>query len=164
MNDRNYRKLGVPLDHILDGVRTVHEMGFWLEIVTLVIPGFNDSDAELRDAAQFIKGLSPDIPWHVTAFHKDYRMQDSDNTDARTLLRATEIGYSEGLRYVYPGNLPGQVGEYEHTCCPTCRHLLIERIGYVILDYQLTDDGKCPHCQTPIPGIWPQSKAAVRTN
>ncbi len=163
MNDKNYRKLGAPLAHILDGVRMVHEMRFWLEIVTLVIPGFNDSDAELRDAAQFIKALSPDIPWHVTAFHKDYKMQDPDNTDARTLFRATEIGYREGLRYIYPGNLPGQVGDYEHTYCPTCRHLLIERIGYVILDYQLTDDGKCPRCQTPIPGIWPQSKADVRT-
>jgi pyruvate formate lyase activating enzyme len=163
MNDKNYRKLGAPLVHILDGVRMVHEMGFWLEIVTLVIPGFNDSDDELRDAAQFIKSLSPDIPWHVTAFHKDYRMRDPDNTSTPTLLRAADIGRREGLRYVYAGNLPGQVGEYENTYCPNCRHRLIERTGYVILDYQLTDDGKCPRCNTPIAGIWPRSKAAVRT-
>jgi len=162
MNDKNYRKLGAPLDHILDGIRMVHAMGFWLEIVTLVIPGFNDSDGELRDAAQFIKGLSPDIPWHVTAFHKDYKMRDPDNTSARTLLRATEIGYGEGLRYVYPGNLPGQVGEHENTCCPNCHALLIARTGYVILDYQLTGDGTCPRCQTPIAGIWPKSRDEVR--
>jgi pyruvate formate lyase activating enzyme len=163
MNDKTYRKLGAPLQHILDGIRLVHGMGFWLEIVTLVIPGFNDSDDELRDAAQFIRSLSPDIPWHVTAFHKDYKMQDPDNTGARTLLRAAEIGRREGLRYVYAGNLPGQVGDYEHTYCPSCHALLIERLGYVILDYQLTDDGKCPRCNTSIPGIWPKSKAEVRT-
>jgi pyruvate formate lyase activating enzyme len=162
MNDKSYRKLGAVLQHVLDGVRMVHELGFWLEIVTLIVPGFNDSEAELRDAAQFIKSVSPDIPWHVTAFHKDYKMQDSDNTQARTLMRAAEIGYAEGLRYVYAGNMPGQVGTYENTYCPTCHATMIERIGYVILDYQLTGDGTCPHCRTHIPGIWPQARDEVR--
>jgi len=162
MNDKNYRKLGAVLDHVLDGVRMVHQMGFWLEIVTLVIPGFNDSNEELLDAAQFIKSLSPDIPWHVTAFHKDYRMVDPDNTDARTLMRAAEIGLGEGLRYVYAGNLPGRVGPYEHTYCPGCHAPLIKRYGYVVLDYQLTPEGECPHCQTKIPGVWPKSRQEVR--
>ncbi|MDQ4076521.1 MAG: AmmeMemoRadiSam system radical SAM enzyme, partial [Chloroflexota bacterium] len=162
MRDKPYRKLGAVLDHILDGIRMVHELDFWLEIVTLIIPGFNDSEEELRDAARFIKSVSPDIPWHVTAFHKDYKMRDPDNTNARTLIRAAEFGYEEGLRYVYAGNLPGQVGPYENTFCPTCHATLIERIGYVILDYHLTPDGACPHCNTPIPGIWPQSKQEVR--
>jgi pyruvate formate lyase activating enzyme len=162
MNDKSYRKLGAVLQHVLDGVRMVHELGFWLEIVTLVVPGFNDSDAELRDAAQFIRSVSPDIPWHVTAFHKDYKMQDPDNTDVQTLMRAAEIGYREGLRYVYAGNIPGQAGRYENTYCPTCHATLIQRIGYVILDYQLTAEGTCPGCQTPIPGIWPQSKREVQ--
>jgi pyruvate formate lyase activating enzyme len=161
MNDKSYRKLGAVLQHVLDGVRMVHELGFWLEIVTLIVPGFNDSDAELRDAAQFIRSVSPDIPWHVTAFHKDYKMQDPDNTDVQTLMRAAEIGYREGLRYVYAGNIPGRVGRYENTYCPTCHATLIQRIGYVILDYQLTAEGTCPSCQTPIPGIWPQSKKEV---
>jgi pyruvate formate lyase activating enzyme len=162
MNDKNYRKLGAVLDNVLDGVRMVHSMGFWLEIVTLIIPGFNDSDDELRDAARFLKSLSPDIPWHVTAFHKDYRMKDPDNTDARTLLRAAEIGRAGGLNYVYAGNLPGRVGPHEHTYCPSCHTALIERLGYVILDYKLTDQGTCPKCQTKIPGIWPKSKDEVR--
>jgi pyruvate formate lyase activating enzyme len=163
MNDKNYRQLGAVLNNVLEGVRMVHKLGFWLEIVTLVIPGFNDSDAELTDAAQFIKSVSPDIPWHVTAFHKDYRMQDPDNTDTRTLIRAAEIGQREGLHYVYAGNLPGRVGPHEHTYCPNCHATLIERFGYVVLDYHLTDDGACPKCHTKIAGIWPKSKTEVRT-
>ncbi len=162
MNDRNYRKLGAVLEHVLEGVRLVHEMGFWLEIVTLIVPGFNDSQDELREAARFIRSLSPDIPWHVTAFHKDYKMLDPDNTDARTLMRAAEIGYEEGLHYVYAGNLPGRVGRFEHTYCPGCGEALIERIGYVILDYRLTAQGTCPTCGTAIPGIWPRSRSEVR--
>jgi pyruvate formate lyase activating enzyme len=163
MNAKNYRTLGAVLDHVLDGVRMVHAMGFWLEIVTLIVPGFNDSYDELRDAAQFIRSLSPDIPWHVTAFHKDYRMTDPDNTDAATLIRAAEIGLAAGLRYVYAGNLPGRVGPYEHTYCPGCHKPLIERLGYVILSYDLTPEGACPGCGTAIPGLWPQSKREVRT-
>ncbi len=163
MNDKSYRKLGGVLNHILDGVRMVHELGFWLEIVTLVVPGFNSGEDELRDAAKFIKSVSPDIPWHVTAFHKDYRMQDPDNTNARTLIRAAEIGYEEGLNYVYAGNMAGQVGPHEHTYCPNCKKAVIKRFAYVVLSYDLTPEGACPHCQTSIPGIWPRSKKEVST-
>lgn len=162
MDDKHYRSLGAVLDNILDGIRMVHELGFWLEIVTLVVPGFNDSDNELRDAARFIKSVSADIPWHVTAFHKDYRMVDADNTDPHTLLRAAEIGYSEGLHYVYAGNIPGHVESYEHTRCPSCHTILIKRIGYVVLDYQLTPEGTCSQCQNKIPGLWPKAKKEVR--
>ncbi|MCS6848571.1 MAG: AmmeMemoRadiSam system radical SAM enzyme [Anaerolineae bacterium] len=162
MSDKNYRRLGAVLQRVLDGIRLVHALGFWLEIVTLVIPGFNDSDAELRDAANFIAALSPDIPWHVTAFHKDYKMTDPDDTDARTLLRAAEIGRTAGLRYVYAGNLPGRVGEFEHTFCPTCGTTLIERYGYVILGYHLTAEGACPQCRTCIPGLWTDRPQTVR--
>ena len=153
MSDRNYRRLGAVLAHVLDGIRMVHELGFWLEIVTLVIPGFNDSDAELTDAARFLAGLSPDIPWHVTAFHQDYHMTDPDDTTAATLLRAAEIGQAAGLRYVYAGNLPGQVGDYEHTFCPTCHTRVIERYGYVILDYQLGPRAPAPTAAR----AWPAS-------
>ena len=139
----------------------VHEMGFWLEMVTLVIPGFNDSDEELRDAAQFIRSVSPDIPWHVTAFHSDYRMQDTENTGVRTLTPA-EIGYEEGLHYVYAGNRPGQVDRYEHTYCPKCGLAVIERMGYVVLAYRLTGEGNCLKCGTHIPGIWPTDSKEVR--
>lgn len=162
MSDKNYRRLGAVLENVLNGVRMVHERGLWLEIVTLIIPGFNDSEAELREAAQFLASLSPDIPWHVTAFHQDYKMLTPDNTTVRHLLRAVEIGQAAGLRYVYAGNLPGQVGEHEHTFCPTCRTLLIERYGYVILDYALTARGACPKCGTRIPGIWTDRPDTVR--
>ncbi len=155
MSDRNYRKLGGVLQNVLDGIRLVHEMGFWLEVVTLVVPGFNDSTEELMDAARFLANLSPDIPWHVTAFHKDYKMVDPGNTSARMLIRAAEIGVEAGLHYVYAGNLPGEVGEYENTYCPDCRQLLIERLGFLVLGYHLTDDGHCPRCHAAIAGIWP---------
>lgn len=162
MSDRNYRQLGAVLAHILDGIRMVHERGFWLEIVTLVIPGFNDSQAELRQAAEFIASVSPNIPWHVTAFHQDYKMTDPRNTTARDLVQAAEIGKEAGLRFVYAGNLPGRVGPWENTWCPTCNQLLIERYGYVLLAYHLTADGACPACGARIPGLWPHSPDDVR--
>lgn len=162
MRDKNYRQLGAPLEHILEGVQMVHAMGFWLEIVTLVIPDFNDSEEELRDAAQFLASISRDIPWHVTAFHQDYKMLDHDNTSVRMLLRACELGREAGLNYVYAGNLPGHVGEWENTFCPNCHALLIERYGYTILDYRITGEGKCPRCATAIPGIWHRDPKVVR--
>ena len=139
-------------------------MGFWLEIVTLIIPGFNDSDEELGDIARFLSGLSPSIPWHVTAFHKDYRMQDPDNTTAETLLRAARIGETAGLQYIYAGNLPGRVGRYEDTRCPRCQATLIRRIGYRILEDRLTGRGRCFNCQQLIPGVWRTTINAGRAN
>jgi pyruvate formate lyase activating enzyme len=144
------------LNNVLDGIKMVYESGLWLEIVTLVIPGFNDSNDELMDSARFLASLSPNIPWHVTAFHPDYKMTEPDRTTTQTLLRAAEIGQEAGLNFVYAGNLPGQVGDYENTYCPHCKTLLIGRIGYVITDYRLTDDGHCPQCHNAVPGIWPK--------
>jgi pyruvate formate lyase activating enzyme len=95
-----------------------------------------------------------DIPWHVTAFHKDYKMLAPDNTDSQTLIRAAEIGREAGLRYVYAGNLPGNVGEYETTHCPRCSYQLVKRSGYVIQKYKITDEGKCPKCGEKIAGLW----------
>jgi pyruvate formate lyase activating enzyme len=158
-NDRHYRELGGRLQPILDSIRQIHAIqiqsgGFWLEVVTLVIPGFNDSDAELAAIAGFLAGISRDIPWHVTAFHQDYKMTAPDNTTAAGLLRAARIGLAEGLRFVYAGNLPGRVEQFENTACPECRTLLVERHGYRILSYHVTSDGCCPNCGLPIPGRW----------
>ena len=164
MQEKNYHKLGGVLKNTLDGIKRAHELGLWVEIVTLAIPGFNDSNDELWDAARFIAGISQDIPWHVTAFHKDYKMTDPDNTDARTLLRAAEIGREAGLRFVYAGNLPGEVDEYEHTFCSKCNELLIKRSGYVIQEYRLTASGCCPRCGTRLPGLFPQDPSSVRLN
>jgi pyruvate formate lyase activating enzyme len=156
-DDRRYRQLGGRLQPILDTIRSLYEMGFWLEIVTLLVPGFNDSDDELKRLTEFLASVSPDIPWHVTAFHKDYKMTDPENTSARDLMRAAEIGKSAGLRFIYAGNLPGQVGELENTYCHNCHELLIERYGYLITGYYLTSNGSCPACGTTIPGRWDPS-------
>jgi pyruvate formate lyase activating enzyme len=153
-DDRHYRQLGGRLQPILDTIRQLHEMGFWLEIVTLVIPGFNDSNDELTRLTEFLAGVSPDIPWHATAFHKDYKMTDPENTRAESLMWAAAIGKRAGLRYVYAGNLPGMVGDWENTRCPNCQELLIERYGYLITGYFLTPQGCCPSCGASIPGRW----------
>jgi len=154
-DDKHYRKLGGVLATVLETIQRLHHMGFWLEVVTLIVPGFNDTDVELRDIARFLVSVSPDIPWHVTAFHPDYKMTDRDGTTAQTLLRAAELGVGEGLRYVYAGNLPGRVGPFENTYCPSCRALLIERVGYTILrDLVTPGRGVCPSCSARIPGRW----------
>ena len=161
-DERHYHELGGRLQPILDTIRRLHEMDFWVEIVTLIIPGFNDSDDELTRLAEFLAGVSPDIPWHVTAFHKDYKMTAPANTPVETLERAAEIGRKAGLRYIYAGNLPGRVGDLENTRCPKCRTLLIERYGYLITGYHLTASGACPKCGTSIPGRWaPQFQGQI---
>jgi pyruvate formate lyase activating enzyme len=153
-DDRHYHELGGRIGPILETIRSLHEMGVWLEIVTLLIPGFNDGEAELRGMTDFLAGVSPDIPWHVTAFHKDYKMDDPANTAPADLRRAAEIGRKSGLRYVYAGNLPGRVGNLEDTRCHQCGGALIKRSGYFVQNYCLTSEGKCPSCQTVIPGRW----------
>ena len=153
-DEQHYHQLGGRLQPILETIRRLYGMGIWLEIVTLVIPGFNDSDDELSRMAEFLVGVSPDIPWHVTAFHEDYKMTDPENTRPETLLRAAEIGRKAGLHFVYAGNLPGEVGDLENTYCPGCHELLIERSGYLITSYRLTSEGHCPKCGKTIPGRW----------
>ncbi|PWU10108.1 MAG: AmmeMemoRadiSam system radical SAM enzyme [Terriglobia bacterium] len=153
-DDRRYHELGGRIGPILESIRRIHQMGFWLEVVTLVVPGFNDSDSELRQMAAFLASISCDIPWHVTAFHKDYKMTGPDDTPPETLIRAAEIGRSAGLRFVYAGNLPGDTGGYENTFCPGCGAALIERYGFRVLRNRISDSGGCPDCGTPIPGVW----------
>jgi pyruvate formate lyase activating enzyme len=164
MQDRQYRRLGGVLQNVLDSVRNAHALGLWVEIVTLVIPGFNDSNEELLDAARFIHSVSPDIPWHVTAFHPDYRMPEPARTSVNTLIRAAEIGQEVGLNFVYAGNIPGRVGEYENTVCPACRATLIERSGFTILSYHLTSQGTCPDCGAGVPGVWTEQPETVQLN
>jgi pyruvate formate lyase activating enzyme len=163
-NDLRYRELGGRLAPILDSLRRVYEMGFWLEVVTLVVPGFNDSDEELREIAEFLAGISPDIPWHVTAFHKDYKMTGPADTQPADLLRAVEAGRRAGLRYIYAGNLPGKTGRLEDTACAACGEPLIRRYCYRILDYRLTPEGKCPRCSAAIPGVWAPSFRGQKTH
>ena len=160
-DDRHYHELGGRIGPILDTIRRVHQMGWWLEIVTLLIPGFNDSDDELRRLTEFVASVSCEIPWHVTAFHTDYKMQGEGQRDTTSddLLRAAEIGRQSGLQYIYAGNLPGGVGLGEDTRCPQCSETLIRRYGYLIEDYRLTPEGRCPRCAHQIPGRWAASFA-----
>ena len=153
-DDHHYRQLGGRLQPILDTIRQLHALDFWIEIVTLVVPGFNDSDDELKRMADFLASVSPTIPWHVTAFHADYKMTDPPDTTADILLRAAQIGKDAGLKFVYAGNLPGRVGELENTCCAQCGALLIERWGYLIRSYQINAAGCCPKCNASAPGRW----------
>jgi pyruvate formate lyase activating enzyme len=154
MQDRQYRALGGVLRNVLDSIAMVYAAGIWLEVVTLVVPGFNDSTEELMEAARYIASVSPSIPWHVTAFHPDYKMTGPDRTGVETLIRAAEIGQEAGLQYVYAGNLPGRVSHYENTCCQKCGKVLVKRTGFTVHTSLVNESGACPECGTNIPGIW----------
>lgn len=154
MQDKQYRALGGVLQHVLDSIRLAHELGLWVEVVTLVVPGFNDSVQELWEAARFLTSVSADIPWHVTAFHPNYRMNTLSRTTQQTLMRAAEIGQEAGLRYVYAGNLPGRVGSLEDSFCPACQARLVRRSGFYVLENSVTPGGKCPQCGASVPGVW----------
>ena len=146
-----YKKVcGARLQPVLDAIRHYKELGIWIEITTLVIPGHNDSDAELRKIAEFIKSVGEDIPWHVSRFHPMYKLTDQPITQAGTLTRARKLGLDAGLRYVYEGNLPG---EGEDTSCPACKKILVKRIGYSVLENNVKA-GKCGHCGARIDGVW----------
>jgi pyruvate formate lyase activating enzyme len=154
MQEKRYREMGGSLKAVLDTIKLAHDMGLWVEIVTLVIPGFNDSTEELWETGRFLRSVSADIPWHVTAYHPDYRMDDTPPTSAATLTKAAEIGQEAGLRYVYVGNLPGRVGSLEDTHCPKCGKLLIRRRGYWISEMLINEAGACPDCGEKIAGVW----------
>ena len=154
MTDAAYRELGGSLQIVLDTIRLARELGMWVEVVTLVIPGFNDSNEDLWEMARYLASVSNDIPWHVTAFHPMYKRLEATATDSETLQRAAEIGQEAGLHYVYAGNLPGRVGSLEDTHCPKCHAVLIRRTGYLVRSNRVTPQGTCPDCRQPIAGIW----------
>jgi pyruvate formate lyase activating enzyme len=152
-DEDNYRKLGGRLKPVLDTIALLKELGIWVEVVTLVVPEFNSSEPELRAIANFIAGVSPDIPWHVTAFHPDYRMTDRGPTNASDIDRAYNAGKAAGLRYVYAGNKPGDPKGRENTYCHQCGSILIERHGFTVRDNRM-EGNLCPECRTAIPGVW----------
>jgi pyruvate formate lyase activating enzyme len=162
IRDSSYRRLGGVLQHVLDAIRAAHDLGLWLEVVTLLVPGFNDAPEELWEAARFLVSVSPEIPWHVTAYHPDYKMDDAPPTPTAALRQAAEIGQEAGLRYVYAGNQPGRVGSLEDTLCPNCQAPLVTRRGYSIQAYNLTPTGACPRCGAKAAGVWPASTESVR--
>jgi pyruvate formate lyase activating enzyme len=161
-SDAHYRDLGGTLQPVLDTIRGLKRRGIWLEVVTLLVPGFNDSDEEMTKMAEFLAGVDVDIPWHITAFHQDYKRTGNANTTARQLLRGYEIGKRAGLRFIYPGNIPGAVGDLESTHCPSCDRVVIGRLGFRVISYHLVD-GHCPDCGTAIPGVWDGNPAVGRS-
>ncbi len=158
---KTYASLGGKLQAVLDTIAGLAGRGVWVEVVTLVVPGLNDSTAELKAIASFLAGVSPDIPWHVTAFHPDYRMTDPPPTPARSLLEGVELGRAAGLRYVYAGNLPGLVDGDEDTRCPQCGATLVRRTGFTVHEVRLTARGTCPSCGAAIPGVWTRPRASA---
>ncbi len=150
-DDARYRQLGGRLEPVLESIGRIHRMGYWLEIVTLVVPGFNDSGEELRRMAEFIAGVSPLIPWHLTAFHPDYKMTGLRATPPEMLARGASIARRAGLRYVYTGNI---AGGQEDTRCHACGELLVVRRGYRVHECRVSDAGLCPACNAVIPGRW----------
>jgi pyruvate formate lyase activating enzyme len=144
--------VGASLAGVLETIREYKRLGIWIEITTLVIPGRNDSDEELRNIASFIAGeIGPATPWHVTQFYPTYRLTTEPSTPVATLRKARRIGLDAGLRYVYEGNVPGEGGENSY--CPSCGSVLIDRYGYTIQG-NLLANSRCPSCQQQIEGIW----------
>jgi pyruvate formate lyase activating enzyme len=151
---KTYAALGGKLQPVLDTIAELSTRGIWVEVVTLIVPGLNDSPGELRDVASFLVGVSPDIPWHVTAFHPDYEMTGPPATPVRTLLEAVEIGSAAGLKFVYAGNLPDRVRNLEDTRCPSCGATLVRRTGFTVQEVRVTAGGACPSCGATIAGRW----------
>ncbi len=140
------------LKPVLENLKYLKKKGIWVEITTLIIPGLNDSESELRDLARFIKNeLGPETPWHISRFYPQFRMLDKPKTPIETLEKAYEIGKEEGLYFIYVGNVPGH--DKENTYCPKCEVLLIERYGFSVLQNNL-NNGACPKCGFEIAGVW----------
>ncbi len=143
------RELKAPFT-VRETLKLMKETGLWVEVTTLIIPGVNDEPVHLKKIAGFIANeLGTETPWHISAFHPDYKMRDRGPTPRETLEKAYEIGSKEGLKFIYIGNL----GMLNVTKCPNCHVPLIERRGYQLLSYKIVD-GKCYNCQTKIPGVW----------
>ena len=151
-SDGFYKNIcGGRVGPVKEAIALLHDAGVWVEVTTLVIPGRNDSDGDLRAVAAFLRGISPDIPWHVSRFHPDYRLTDAGATPRETLSRARAVGREAGLKFVYAGNVPGDDGE--QTLCPGCGATLIERTGFHVSQNRLKG-GTCPECRTKVPGVW----------
>ncbi len=149
----HYRALGGRLDPVWEGIQVAREMGFWIELVTLVVPMFNDDPRGLRQIARRIAEIDPLIPWHVNAFYPRYRMQDRPPTPPAILISAAGAAMACGLKFVYVGNVADQVSALAQTFCPGCGSVVIRREAYTTTLNRL-EHGACPECATPVPGIW----------
>ena len=154
-----YASFGGKLQAVLDTIAGLAARAVWVEVVTLIVPGLNDSPAELAAIAGFLAGVSADIPWHVTAFHPDYKMDQVPATPVATLVAAAEIGRRAGLRHVYAGNLVGRASGLEDTRCPACGATLVRRSGFAVLETRINPSGSCPSCGAAVAGRWSRRPA-----
>jgi len=147
--DEYYRKVcGGRLAPVLKSIELMKKLNIWIEVTTLLLPGQNDSVEEVREIADFLAGVDASIPWHISRFYPQYKMEDLESTPVETLTRAYDIGKKAGLRYVYLGN----VGQANNTYCYRCGHLLIERSGFSVRTNGIKE-GRCPDCGTPVDGV-----------
>lgn len=150
-DDNFYKRIvGAKLQPVLDTIKLMKELGVWVEVTTLIIPGHNDSEDFLKWAAGFIESIDPAMPWHVTQFYPTYRLVDKPRTPVSILRKARQMGLEAGLKYVYEGNIPGEGGE--NTYCTSCGQLLIERYGFTLMSVNMKDS-KCLKCGAQIDGI-----------
>ncbi|MFB3766405.1 MAG: AmmeMemoRadiSam system radical SAM enzyme [Methanotrichaceae archaeon] len=150
-DDQFYRRIcGAKLEPVEKNIKLFWDGGVWVEVTTLIIPGYNDSDDQLRGLAKFLASVSTDMPWHVSAFYPMYKLRDAPRTKPESLRKAVRIGHEAGMKYVYAGNI---AGENESTRCPNCGEMLIERLGYRVMKNSIVD-GSCPKCGTKIAGVW----------
>jgi len=155
---KHYRELGGVLENVMQTIRDLKARNFWVEIVTLVVPGFSDHPDDMKRMADYLASVDPLMPWHITAFHPDYKMTDGyRRTTVDDLMRIAQFGVDAGLKYIYPGNLPGQVGEWENTRCHHCNATVIKRYGFLVQQNRVNRDGTCPDCHKQLPGIWGKS-------
>ncbi len=153
-DDKFYREIvGARLKPVLKTIEHAKDLGIWVELTTLLIPGYNDSEEELREAAKWIASVDKNMPWHLSRFFPAWKMKDVPPTPIETLRKAYEIGKEAGLNYVYVGNLDDE--DRESTYCPNCGFRVIDRRGHLgqFVENHLKD-GKCPKCGTEIPGVW----------
>lgn len=153
----SYDKLGGKLTVVCETIERLLSLDYWVEVVTLLVPGFNDDEEELNELTRFLAQLNPHVPWHVTGFYPQYKMTDRGPTMPSQLEKAYHIARNNGLHYVYVGNRPGAVKTLENTYCHNCSKLLIERTGFSVWQNHIRD-GSCPYCNTRIPGVWSNEK------
>jgi pyruvate formate lyase activating enzyme len=153
--DESYKKTcGGRLEPVKNSIKLMKKLGIWVEVTTLIVPGFNDSKVELKDIADFIAGVDNNIPWHVSRFHPDYKFSDRSLTPEASIEMARDLGSKAGLKYVYAGNVRGFGSD---TLCHSCSKLLIKREGFNILEYNIKK-GKCDYCNAVIPGLFVETR------